>query len=378
MKYLLSMIGSMKTMAVLMLVFAVSVGYATFVENDFGTPTAKALVYNARWFEGLLGILAFNLVYNIIRFKMWKKGKGLVFLFHFSFLVILFGAAITRYVGYEGMMHIREGQTEDKITSSSTYLKVVYDDQGSVGEYKQRLLLSKLGGNDVDTSFDVGDKTVSVKLLEYIPDAVYSITEAADGKPIANMMITGGGMPDQVQLSLGEQYENDKLIIDFDSNKPVHDGKPVVRLYMEGDTLKMAHGFPMTYLKMADQSNGSIPPSMEDNASERMLFTTENGANFVIRSFIAKGKKSVVSQPKKSNAPMMRSAGQDAMRLQLSDGAETKEVVVMGTAGDVGVPVPVTLSGIPMAVSYGAELIKLPFAIKLADFELDRYPGPSV
>ncbi len=375
MKQLLSVLGSMKTMAVLMLVFAVSIGYATFVENDFGTPTAKAMIYNARWFEVLLGVLALNLIYNIIRFKMWKKGKGLVFLFHFAFLVILIGAAITRYVGYEGMMHIREGQVEDKITSSTTYLKIVYDDAGNVGEYKQRLLLSKLGGNSVDTSFDAGDKTISVKMLEYIPDAVYTITAAPDGKPIANMMITGGGAPDQVQLALGDQYENEKLIIDFDSQKPIHEGKPVVRLYMEGDTLKMAHGFPLTYLKMADQSSGSIPPSMGEDAPERTLFTTESGANFVIRSFMAKGKKIAVSQEAKKSGPMMRNAGEDAMRLQFSDGSETKEVVVMGTPGRVGVPEPVTLSGVPMSVSYGAELIRLPFALKLVDFQLDRYPG---
>ena len=375
MKYLLSLIGSMKTMAVLMLVFAVSVGYATFVENDFGTPTAKAMIYNARWFEVLLGLLAFNLVYNIVHFKMWKKGKGLVFLFHFAFLVILFGAAVTRYVGYEGMMHIREGETEDKITSSSTYLKIVFDDGAKVGEFKQKLLLSKLGGNSFDASFDVGDKTVSVKMLEYIPDAVYTIKEAADGKPIANLMVTGGGAPDQVQLSQGEQYENEKLIIDFDSNKPLHAGKPVVRLYMDGDTLKMAHGFALQYLKMDDQSRGSTPPSMGEDAAQRTLYTTDNGANFVIRSFIAKGKKTVVSQPSGGKGPMMRNAAQDAMRLQFSDGSETKEVVVVGTPGAVGVPQPVTLSGIPMSVSYGSELIRLPFALKLENFELDRYPG---
>lgn len=375
MKYLLSLIGSMKTMAVLMLVFAVSIGYATFVENDYGTPTAKAMIYNARWFEVLLGLLAINLTYNIIHFKMWRKGKGLVFLFHASFLVILLGAAITRYAGYEGIMHIREGETTDKIVSASTYLKIVYDANGKVGEFKKKLFLSKLGGNHIDTSFQAGGKTISVKLLKYIPDAVYTIEEAADGKPIVNMMIAGGGAPDQVQLSRGEQYENEKLIIDFDSGKPVHEGKAVVRLYMDGDTLKMAHGFPLTYLKMADQSSGSIPASLEDNASVRTLFTTENGANFVIRNFLVKGKKSIVSQPKKRNAPMMRSAGKDAMRLQLSDGSETKEVVVLGASGTVGIPVPVTLSGIPMSVSYGADLIKLPFAIKLVDFQLERYPG---
>ncbi|WP_345990492.1 cytochrome c biogenesis protein CcsA [Sulfurimonas sp. HSL1-2] len=189
------------------------------------------------------------------------------------------------------------------------------------------------------------------------------------------MMITGGGAPDQIQLSLGEQYENEKLIIDFDSGKPLHDGKPVVRLYMEGDSLKMANGFPMTYLKMDDQSSGAVAPSLENNASTRTLYTTENGANFVVRSFLAKGKKTVVSQEAKKSGPMMRSATQDAMRLQFSDGSETKEVVIMGTSGQVGVPEPLTLSGIPMSVSYGAELIRLPFALKLTDFELDRYPG---
>ena len=375
MKQLLSLIGSMKTMAVLMLIFAVSIGYATIVENDYGTQTAKAMIYNARWFEVLLGLLALNLTYNIIHFKMWRKGKGLVFLFHFSFLVILFGAAITRYVGFEGMMHIREGKTSDTIVSSTPYLKVVYDDHGKVGEFKQRLYLSKKGGNKFDAAFKVDGKSISVRLLKYIPDAVFDIAADPAGKPIVNLMVAGGGMPDRVQLAEGGQYENEKIIIDFDSGKPVHDGKPVVRLFMDGDTLKMAHGFAMTYVKMADQSNGTVKPSMGEDAPVRMLFTTQNGANFVIRSFFAKGKKVLVSKGTKKKGPMMRNSGEDALVLELSDGKERKTVTVMGSSGQIGVPVPVTLSGMPLSVSYGAELIKLPFAIKLVDFQLDRYPG---
>ena len=71
MNKLLSLLGSMKTMAVLMLVFAVSIGYATFIENDYGTMTAKADIYNARWFEILLGLLAVNLILNILNFKIF-------------------------------------------------------------------------------------------------------------------------------------------------------------------------------------------------------------------------------------------------------------------------------------------------------------------
>ncbi|MDD5212708.1 MAG: cytochrome C biogenesis protein, partial [Sulfuricurvum sp.] len=103
-----SILSSMKTMAVLMLLFAFTIGYATFIENDYGTMTAKADVFNARWFEILLGLLALNLLLNIIKFNMARKEKLLVLTFHVAFLIILVGAAVTRYFGYEGVMHIRE------------------------------------------------------------------------------------------------------------------------------------------------------------------------------------------------------------------------------------------------------------------------------
>ncbi|DAB38110.1 MAG TPA: cytochrome C biogenesis protein, partial [Sulfuricurvum kujiense] len=105
-----------------MLVFAVTIGYATFIENDYGSMTAKADVYNARWFEILLALLAINLTLNIINFKMARKGKWLVFIFHVAFLIILVGAALTRYMGYEGVMHIREGESSDFILSAEPYV----------------------------------------------------------------------------------------------------------------------------------------------------------------------------------------------------------------------------------------------------------------
>ena len=48
MKKIQDILISTRTMAVLLLVYAVSMGYATFLENDYGTPTAKALIYEAK------------------------------------------------------------------------------------------------------------------------------------------------------------------------------------------------------------------------------------------------------------------------------------------------------------------------------------------
>lgn len=53
-----------------MLVFAFSMAYATFLENDYGTPTAKALIYEAKWFEAVMFLLILNFIGNISRYRL--------------------------------------------------------------------------------------------------------------------------------------------------------------------------------------------------------------------------------------------------------------------------------------------------------------------
>ena len=55
----------MQLMSILILLFAGTIGYATFIENDFGRASAKALIYNRWWFEAILILLAYNLI-NIL------------------------------------------------------------------------------------------------------------------------------------------------------------------------------------------------------------------------------------------------------------------------------------------------------------------------
>ena len=75
MKQLLSLLDSMKTMALLMSIFAFAIGYATFIENDYGTITAKADVFNARWFEVLMLLLTINLSLNIWQSHLFAVPK---------------------------------------------------------------------------------------------------------------------------------------------------------------------------------------------------------------------------------------------------------------------------------------------------------------
>jgi cytochrome c-type biogenesis protein CcsB len=375
MKKIVGIIGSMQTMAIMMLIFAVSVGYATFIENDYGTPTAQAVVYKAGWFEVLLILLAINLVINIFRFKMIQQKKILILLFHVSFLVILFGAAITRFYGFEGMMHIREGQSSNVLTSSDTYLKAVFtDSEGKKSQYKQQFLLSKMSENRFDKTVALADaKAVDIKLLEYIPNATYSIKEDPNGQPIINLMVTNGSQGEPVQLMQGSYFESDSVVLDFGSKESFH--KPVVSFFIENDTLYMDHPMALQYLKMDDKSSGELNATNKAEVAKRTLFTAGT-TNFVVRDFYPKAIRTLVSSESKKG-PMMRASSSDALRFEVTYNGESRESIVFGQNGVVGEAQNLHFKDLDMSLAYGAEYIKLPFALKLVDFDLTRYPGSN-
>jgi cytochrome c biogenesis protein ResB len=71
----------------------------------------------------LMLLLALNFMGNIFRYKLYRKEKLSVLCFHVGFIVILIGAGITRYTGFEGVMRIREGESSKVIISDQNYLQ---------------------------------------------------------------------------------------------------------------------------------------------------------------------------------------------------------------------------------------------------------------
>ena len=376
MKQIISFMGSMKTMAVLMLIFAFSVGYATIVENDFGTMTAKAEIYNARWFEVLMGLLALNLILNIYNYKMYTLKKAPIFIFHIGFLVILFGAAVTRYIGFEGSMHIREGMSASSIVSSETFINVKAKKDDKVAEYSDAIYLSKRGKNSIDASLSVDNKKVNISLLEYIPDAVETLVEdKKNGKPMAKFMITSNGSGKPVALEYGDYFDAGDFILDFESGYTF--SKPVIAMFLEGDTLYMKHATNLSFFRMADRAKGDLAANDKDVLNQRVLYTTQGGSSFVLREFMTHAVKKLVSSSSSAmNRKMkMNSGGVDAFRFNVTVDDKSKELLVYGRSGVVGIPTETTVDGVNVSVAYGAKDIPIDFTIKLLDFQLDRYPG---
>jgi len=130
MKKIKDVLFSMTSTIILLIIFASGIGYATFLESNSGTEHAREIVYNARWFEVLMVFLIINLLGSIYKYGLIKKRKWSILLFHMAFICMIIGAAITRYFGSEGMMHIREGETSNEISSEKTSVGVTAEYNG--------------------------------------------------------------------------------------------------------------------------------------------------------------------------------------------------------------------------------------------------------
>ena len=97
------------------ILFAASIGIATFIENDFGTSAAQKVIFKAWWFEVLLVLFGLTIIVNIIKFRMIQQKKWALLMFHAAIIVIILGAGVTRYFGFEGIMHIRENGTANPL-----------------------------------------------------------------------------------------------------------------------------------------------------------------------------------------------------------------------------------------------------------------------
>jgi len=107
------------TMLVLLFFYGGAMGIATFVESKYSTALAREYIYNNVWFYLLQFLMVVNFVGIVWRDKMFLTRKAGMILLHLAFVFMLTGAFITRHFGYEGILHLREGEMSDKIMSEN-------------------------------------------------------------------------------------------------------------------------------------------------------------------------------------------------------------------------------------------------------------------
>ncbi|HEY9190601.1 MAG TPA: cytochrome c biogenesis protein CcsA [Sulfurovum sp.] len=361
MKYIFSM-----KMAVFMLfAFGALVGAATFIENDYGTQTARALIYKAQWFEVFLAYFVAILVYNIIKYKSYKT-KPAVFLFHFSFLVIALGALVTRYVGYEGIMHIREGAVSNTMVSDVNMLQIHAAEGDKSASYEKELYLSSMTGNHLTQTLQVGEKEVKIELLKYLPTAQEKAVPSPEGKKLLELKISTGQKGENYYIGKGERKDFGNFYLGYEV-EPTTD-KPTFLIKEEGEGYKVDFPFALQTLNMNDRSSAELQAG-ENAFKNRMLYRF--GANAIVLKEVH--EKAIVTLESDEIKP--QKGQNEYIEWKVSVGDESKVITTRPYSGRVGKVHRMELDGVKVDMRVGAKVIELPFSIKLEDFELERYPG---
>ena len=373
MKKLTDILFSMVTSVILLLIFGVAIGYATFAENSSGTPYAHDIVYNAKWFELLLALLIVNLIGSVIRFKITNKKKFSILLFHLSFIVILLGAGITRYFGSEGVMHLRQGETSNEITSEKSSVRITAELNGQKEEKTTEFTFSETESNDFSKNISVGGKTITIQNILLMPNAIETIEEDPKGEPAFDLFVmTQGNQGMEVILSAGESKEYGGQLYAFGDAS----GKADVNFTMDGDNLLMKSKATVAKMGMMESGESSIKSGTLIPVQERTIYKTEN-AIFVLKKYMQHAKKNLTQYNPESNKMGVMMKGHTAVVFNVSDGNTTKMVNVMTAENETLEPGTCLINDVKISISYGNMPYKLPFSITLREFQLDRYPGSN-
>ncbi|WP_233702478.1 cytochrome c biogenesis protein [Hyunsoonleella flava] len=352
--------------------FAIAMAVATFIENDYGTATAWKLIYDAWWFELVMIGLGLCFVMSIFKYKLWRKEKWALLMFHLAFIVILLGAGITRYASYGGIMRVREGASSNTVISDNNYLHAHISNGKQTKTLRKQVDFSPLSNNNFSIETDFENTPISISYKAFIADAIPQIiNDDTDGKPMLEMIISAGNGRESIFLEKGEieAIGAHKHKIGFDVQQ-----EDVINITKVNGSFKILSPRNLSSFVMATETAGTIKKDSLHSIQLRTLYR-DGDASFVPLAYHPKGKIEIVSaseKPKDNDAQK-----DDALIVNVSAYNIEKEVNLLYREGFLPISSEVNFKNINVSLSYGAQPITIPFSIHLDDFQLERYPGST-
>jgi cytochrome c-type biogenesis protein CcsB len=361
-----SFLVSMSFMGVLLVLLIVILALATFVESSFGTSVARALVYGTHWFELLMLIIAINIVGAMFRYKMFNRRKLVVLLFHLAFIVILAGAAITRFISYEGTMHIREQAISNTMLSDNGFISVVLEVNGQKVESEKEVMITELTRKDYRMSTRVGGEKVKIRSTGYLSNAMEQWVSAPGGVPYLQLLLVND-QQNAVGLPSGSSRSIPGMTISFNSD----DTNAMLRFVSEGDMLILRAPFAVTSIQMGGAGETVYQAGEAVPVTEGVLYQTEQ-MRLVLQGYIPSAAKQMVKAPADD-----RGGHLSAVTLQIKYRGMISRVLVPGLPRLTGEPVTGKMGDLSYSLTYGSKELMLPFSLFLKDFQVERYPGSN-
>lgn len=244
----------------MLFVLGLGAGVATFIESAYDTQSAKIAVYDAFWYEGVMLLLTLSLIGIVYKNRMWKKFGA--FVLHIAFVAILIGAALTRYFGYEGVIHIREGLSENEMLTVKSYFTITT--KQAFAEYP--LSLGQIGNNDFSYEVMVDGKVLQINYKSYHAGSKGKLSTLIVEARYDNKLKT-------VKIEGGAGWIEPPVVVHFDDVE--------VELAWGSKVIALPFAFKLIDFELQRYAGSQSPSSY---ASE--LEVIDNSASFAYRIFM--------------------------------------------------------------------------------------------
>lgn len=122
--------GNLKFAVFIILLFAIALGYGTFMESYHGTDYANRLVYKSFWFMAIqLGMFLSILFATLIRLPLKKQLYGF-YVIHAGLIILFIGSFITYQSGVDGTITLSPNLPAREIQVNEDELRIQFPSRG--------------------------------------------------------------------------------------------------------------------------------------------------------------------------------------------------------------------------------------------------------
>jgi cytochrome c-type biogenesis protein CcsB len=366
MKWISRLLFDSRTTIILLTILIIALGTATFIEDAINTETAQLWIYQAKWLEFLFIVLIINLIGHIFQYKLLSRKKWAGFTFHTAFILIIAGAGITRYLGYEGSMHIREGETSNKILSGEPIVAVQIQGVSHQNTYEFPFQAENGLKKTIDYTDTTGKKQ-QLKILyrATIPNAEQKVVNSEKkGKEILSFSVTSSKGNEHLLLESGNIAEAGSLRLGFNTPEAT-----------DFSIRRSETGFEFTSPSDVLVADSSMNPAYTiskglSSAFSRNLFYSVKGHVIRLDSLYSHSEVQWISSE-------TRETGTDILVFELEVNGIKNQINYLSHQDQELVYQSIHTLEQEVYIGVGRKLIELPFSLTLNDFILDRYPGSS-
>lgn len=353
---------STRMMAFLLLIFAVSIGTATFIEDYWDTEAAQRIVYHAWWFKTVMILLCINFIGNIKRYQLLKREKWSILLIHLGLIITIIGAGITHYFGFEGIIRIKEGEVVSRMWTAEPYfeIKLINEESGQMYTHPLKLKPSVCPLLSNYFEFEIDPFQQGATKFEYVDfQANMTLGEPVDSSEngINAVELVFAGMVSEY-IPAGSYLEKDGYVVTYNNPQP-----DAINITGEDEFLQIEFPEDVNRLSMETQTVDTLLAGK--HKFEKRHLHSLKGLNIVLKNFHYKLDRPIVHS----------NNGQDILKVKVTHNGESEVVSLWGGKGAVTQPEPYVIGGENYLMRFGPTEMKLPFSIRLDDFILGTYPG---